>query len=212
MAGQTDWKQLWMAVRSGPNQEASGGPPQPGTPPGPPQHKRRISFFGRDHNQTQPPLTEPPLSKPKDRIHRKRPFLTVRDVTQAFAVYPERPELINMSTLMKIEGTMGMKRWQWPCASERVGFLSCLSSKPVSPRRTRQLDGLSVQWRPTLSQFLLIFGTTAIRDVFSLYGRPSAYSWYPRDEASMMYAYPVGPAGDVTHVSFHSPFSVLLSH
>jgi hypothetical protein len=53
-----------------------------------------------------------------------------------------------------------------------------------------------------------MFGTTAIHDVFSLYGRPRAYSWDPRDEASMMYAYPVGPARDV---SFHPPFSVLLS-
>lgn len=31
----------------------------------------------------------------------------MRDVTQAFAVYPERPELINKSTLMKIEGKIG---------------------------------------------------------------------------------------------------------
>src|SRR6267154_1499166 len=101
-----------------------------------------------------------------------------------------------------------MKRWQWPCATERVGFLSCPTSKPGSPRRTRQSDGLSVQWCPTLPQFLLMFGTTAIHDAFSLYGRPRAYSWDPGDQASMMYAYPVGPARDV---SSHSPFSVLLS-
>ena len=109
IAGQTDWKHLWMVVTSGPTQEGSGGPPQPGTPPDPPQHKRRISFFGRDNNQTQPQSAEPLITfhlspKPKDR---KRPFLTLRDVTQAFAVYPERPELINKSTLMKIEGTIG---------------------------------------------------------------------------------------------------------
>jgi CCR4-NOT transcriptional complex subunit CAF120 len=109
IAGQTDWKHLWMVVTSGPTQEASGGPAQPGTPPDPPQHKRRISFFGRDNNQTQPPSAEPLIAfylspKPKDR---KRPFLTLREATQAFAVYPERPELINKSTLMKIEGTIG---------------------------------------------------------------------------------------------------------
>src|SRR6267154_2577951 len=109
IAGQTDWKHLWMVVTSGPTQEASGGPPQPGTPPDAPQHKRRICFFGRDNNRTQPPLTEPLIAfylstKSKDR---KRSFLTLRDVTQAHAVYPERPELVNMSTLTKIEGTMG---------------------------------------------------------------------------------------------------------
>ena len=31
-------------------------------------------------------------------------ILTVTLVTQAYAVYPDRPELINMSTLIKIEG------------------------------------------------------------------------------------------------------------
>lgn len=110
IAGQTDWKHLWMVVTSGPTQEAGGGPPQPGTPPEPPQHKRRISsLFGRDNHQHQPPSTHPLVgfylsAKSKDR---RRPFLTLRGVTQAFAVYPERPELINKSTLMKIEGTVG---------------------------------------------------------------------------------------------------------
>jgi CCR4-NOT transcriptional complex subunit CAF120 len=107
ISGQTDWKRLWMVVTSGPTQEASGGAPQP-TSPDPPQHKRRISIFGRGNNRTQPPSAEPLVAfylspKPKDR---KQPFLILRDVTQAFAVYPERPELINKSTLMKIEGTI----------------------------------------------------------------------------------------------------------
>src|SRR5229473_2062627 len=53
--------------------------------------------------------------------------------------------------------------------------------------------------------FSSYLATTAFHDVFSLYGRPRAYSWDPRDDASMMYAYPVGPARDV---SFRSPCSV----
>ena len=108
IAGQTNWRHLWMVVTSGPSQEASSGPPQP-TPPDPPQHNRRISFFSRDNNQPQSPPTEPLITfylSPK-RKDGKQPFLILRDVTQAFAVYPERPELINKSTLMKIEGTIG---------------------------------------------------------------------------------------------------------
>ena len=69
--------------------------------------KRRIPFFGRDNNQAQPPSAEPCITfylSPKSK-DRKRPLLTLRDVTQAYAIYPERPELINKSTLMKIEGT-----------------------------------------------------------------------------------------------------------
>lgn len=37
----------------------------------------------------------------------------------------------------------------------------------------------------------------AFHDAFSLYGRPRAYPWDPRDQASMMFAYPVGPDRDV---------------
>jgi CCR4-NOT transcriptional complex subunit CAF120 len=110
IAGQTDWKHLWMVVTCGPTQEASGGPPQPGIPHDPPPHKRRIStLFGRDNNPPPPPSAEPLIAfylSPKQK-DRKRSFLTLQNVTQAFAVYPERPELINKSTLMKIEGAIG---------------------------------------------------------------------------------------------------------
>ncbi|KAF8501683.1 hypothetical protein F5888DRAFT_1608933 [Russula emetica] len=193
IAGQTYWKHLWMVVTSGPTQEASGGSPQPGTPPDPPQHKRRISFFGRDNNQTQPPSTEPLITfylspKPKDR---KRPFLILRDVTQAFAVYPERPELINKSTLIKIEGTIGDEEVAM-AMRKREGWILIMPELETGVQQANE----TIRW------------LIAIHDAFSLYGRPRAYSWDPRDEASMMYAYPVGPARDV---SFHCPFSVPLS-
>jgi CCR4-NOT transcriptional complex subunit CAF120 len=73
--------------------------------------KRRVSniFGARDHPAGPPGPIKPKLSlftspKPKDR---KRAYLTLTQVTQTFAVYPERPELIPRSTLMKIEGLMG---------------------------------------------------------------------------------------------------------
>lgn len=43
-------------------------------------------------------------NKPKDK---KKAVMTMRDVRQAFAVYPERPEFISSSTLLKLEGLMG---------------------------------------------------------------------------------------------------------
>ena len=42
--------------------------------------------------------------KPKDR---RKPALSLSCVTQAFAVYPGRPELISKGTLIKVEGTFG---------------------------------------------------------------------------------------------------------
>jgi CCR4-NOT transcriptional complex subunit CAF120 len=42
--------------------------------------------------------------KQKDR---KKPVLSMSNVTQAFAVYPERADLISRSTLIKVEGLLG---------------------------------------------------------------------------------------------------------
>lgn len=42
-------------------------------------------------------------NKPKDK---KKILFTTTRVTQAFAVYPERPEVINASSLFKVEGTI----------------------------------------------------------------------------------------------------------
>jgi len=44
-----------------------------------------------------------PSNKAKDK---KRLLYTATQVTQAFAVYPERPEVINQSSLFKIEATI----------------------------------------------------------------------------------------------------------
>ncbi len=108
VSGQTDWKHLWMNLSSGQSSDSSASPPLSGSAHDS-QRKKRISFFGREENQPQLNSDRPVVTfylspKPKDR---KKPFLTLKEVTQAFAVYPERPELINKSTLMKIEGKIG---------------------------------------------------------------------------------------------------------
>ena len=73
--------------------------------------KNRLSaLFNRDHSPPRGPATARPTiqffisNKQKDM---KRALLTVRDVTQAFAVYPERPDLIDQSSLLKVEGSLG---------------------------------------------------------------------------------------------------------
>ena len=70
--------------------------------------KKRTSLFSRGSNE--PQLGPKPLvsiyasPKPKDKT---KALLTFNDMTQAFAVYPERPELISRSTLIKVEGSFG---------------------------------------------------------------------------------------------------------
>jgi len=108
IAGQTDWKRLWLVV-----QEGSDEQPQNGAGPTTlVKKKKRMSslFSSKDSASIHSLLPPKPVismfasPKPKDR---KRAALTVSSITQAFAVYPERPELISKSTLIKIEGTFG---------------------------------------------------------------------------------------------------------
>lgn len=82
--------------------------------PGPSMlRKKRISSLfggGRDDHPAlrltpqRPTIQLYSSNKTKDR---KKAQLTVRDVKQAFAVYPERPEFISRSTLFKLEGLLG---------------------------------------------------------------------------------------------------------
>lgn len=110
VAGQTDWKRMWMVVSAASPSEVPGPSLNDSTHPGMSsiaRKKRMSSLFSREQIEDLPPrpvLSLYASSKPKDK---KKALLTLKDVTQAFAVYPERPELINRSTLMKLEGLLG---------------------------------------------------------------------------------------------------------
>ena len=75
------------------------------------QRKKRISsLFSRDHSPPRLAASVKPMiqlfasNKPKDK---KKALLTLRDAFQSFAVYPERPELIAGSTIVKVDGMIG---------------------------------------------------------------------------------------------------------
>lgn len=187
-----------MTVTSGHQPESPVGPPRAGSP----QRKKRISsIFGREENQPQPTSKRPLVAfflspKPKDR---KKPFLTLGDVTQAFAVYPERPELINKSTLMKIEGKIGKDNAAMNMRDREGWVLVMPELEPGVPQANE-----TIRWLIGTVMSLSVrvpahdWHRTAFHDSFSLYGRPKAYSWDPRDVSSMMFAYPAGPSRDVS--------------
>lgn len=110
VAGQTDWKRVWMVVSAGREgvgiDNATSGAPSSSVP----KKKRMSNLFSRDQSPPRPTGPEKPTitmyggPKPKEK---KKPWLSLRDITQAFAVYPERPELITRSTLIKLEGLLG---------------------------------------------------------------------------------------------------------
>lgn len=113
VSGQTDWKRVWMVISSSADAQAPGeassitSGQQPPTARG---KKRMSNLFSRDQSPprpvgpVKPTIHMYPGQKHKDR---KKPLLTMTNVSQAFAVYPERPELISRSTLMKVEGLLG---------------------------------------------------------------------------------------------------------
>lgn len=114
VSGQTDWKRAWMVVHAG-QRDTTIISPQSTTDASPPPtqrpKKRRISNIFSHEQNSQPPVgpLQPIINvyagpKPKER---KKVLLSLTNVTQAFAVYPERPELISRSTLIKVEGLLG---------------------------------------------------------------------------------------------------------
>jgi len=124
--------------------------------------------------------------KPRDR---RKALLTITDVSQVFAVYPERPEMISKSTLMKIEGSFdkgemagsfnGMEGWAFLMPEGEKG-----NEKPHSGAG----GGLVAE---------MLKWIVALHDAFRLYGRPGAWTWDPRDPVSLMYGYPVGVMKEV---------------
>ena len=197
VAGQTDWKRMWMVASAASQSEAPGSSYGDSARPGTARKKRMSSLFSREQSEDLPP--RPVLSlyaspKPKDK---KQALLTLKDVTQAFAVYPERPELINRSTLMKLEGLLGDEDTAGGMRG-REGWLLIMPELEAGNTQASEM----LKWLVgTCSRFMcihLLIGASALHDAFELYGRPKPYTWDPRDPLSMMFAYPVGPARDVS--------------
>lgn len=72
-----------------------------------PKKNRISSLFSRERSIDLPERATVSLYAAPRGKDKKKPLLTFDSVTQAFAVYPERPKLISSSTLIKLEGTYG---------------------------------------------------------------------------------------------------------
>ena len=215
LAGQTDWKRFYMVISCGQNsastlkpQLSRTGSMSDGGPSSSPNMKsnRRISnIFSRDdgghgsgHLPLKPVITLFAGNKVKER---KVVVLSMREVTQAFAVYPEKPELVNVSPLVKLEGLMGDEVAAGGMRSREAWLMFI----PEVDGMTTGQATVMLKWvmgmynNLSLSEFiyLRIDLFLALHDAFELYGRPKSYSWNPRDPDSLMFGYPVGPQKEV---------------
>lgn len=127
ISGSTEWQRLWVVISQMSHTGSIDGG-RPGSPNGSMKKNRLSGFLGGGKSSSSssghgsmmggPAISMYPGNKSKDK---KKLLYTTTRVTQAFAVYPERPEVINASSLFKIEGTI---------KDEQVSFdiIRCLSS------------------------------------------------------------------------------------
>ncbi|KIK62928.1 hypothetical protein GYMLUDRAFT_41206 [Collybiopsis luxurians FD-317 M1] len=226
VAGQTDWKLVWMVVSAaasdpaanpaanGGHDVAGGGPTDElgrvvsngngvGSPPpsaslgGFTKGKKRMSsLFSREAHDTngnaggptKPMVAMYTSPKPKDK---KRPLMVLSSVSQVFAVYPERPELISRSTLFKVEGTFSSDPAHVHPSAKEGDLAGSMRGREGWVLIMPQLEGGLSQAAEMLKWVI------AFHDAFHLYGRPQAWTWDPRDPESLMFAYPVGPHKDL---------------
>ncbi|KAK0553277.1 hypothetical protein OC845_001277 [Tilletia horrida] len=177
-----------------------GGSNEPGSPLGPGGFGTGFAFTN-DPSMADPAALEPPpghngaagLAMFYENKKSKKPFATMMHVSAVFAVYPSRPELVEGSSLFKVEGAFpGSNILSATHHARQTGFVLILpevdssGSTPSSP--PLGAAGSAVLGANTKMMNWAI----GFMDVFRLYGRPRALSWDPRDPASFFFAYPIG--------------------
>ncbi|TKY89595.1 hypothetical protein EX895_001380 [Sporisorium graminicola] len=113
----------------------------------------------------------------------KKPFATLIYAAHAFAVYPSRPELVEGSSLFKIEGVFPSSSVL--SATHRVRTTGWVMLMPELD--TAGSKGANAEMMKWLIAFM---------DSFKLYGRPQTLVWEARDPVSPFFAYPIGPFKD----------------
>ncbi|BEJ16455.1 hypothetical protein CspHIS471_0510600 [Cutaneotrichosporon sp. HIS471] len=182
--GGIEWHRLWLVL----SDPAATSSETTGT-----QGKRRSSFFGLGHEKNEP-IKEPNTgvtmasfyNEPRTSKNRTSsfPVITVTNVTQTYAMFPERLEVISQSNLMKVVGRVsgelvtiegGLRESGWAMIMpEAPGGDNSTAANKASPL------GTMMRW------------VTAFHDAFKLYGRPQRYSWNENDSRSLFFGYPRG--------------------
>ena len=72
-----------------------------------PENRRIRGLFSQYKSNDLPERANISLRNTPREKDREKPLVTFEDVTQAFAIYPERPDRISSSALIKLEGTYG---------------------------------------------------------------------------------------------------------
>ncbi|KAK9461946.1 uncharacterized protein V1516DRAFT_623028, partial [Lipomyces oligophaga] len=114
----------------------------------------------------------------KAKQKKQKPLATITAAKASYAVYPESSQLINNSTLFKIEGTVTIDSTDSSSSAPRDGFIF------VMPEPHAAVYGFE-----TLIRFLI-----PTLDAFHLYGRPTRFNGDKSDLRSIMFGLPDPPS------------------
>ncbi|KAL7423905.1 hypothetical protein Q5752_001490 [Cryptotrichosporon argae] len=188
--GGTDWKRLW-AVVSTPETDKERNKEDD-------KKQRRRSFFGIGDKDAKAPETvqEPNTGVPMAAFYTEprtaknktiAPVLTITGLTQAYAVFPERLEVVSNSNLFKVVGRIGGDLVTIEGRLRDSGWALIM---PDTPDATLPpANGSSLGMTPLVNMMRWV---TGFHDAFSLYGRPGLYIWDEKDPTSLFFAYPRG--------------------
>ncbi|KAF8604527.1 hypothetical protein BDV93DRAFT_605840 [Ceratobasidium sp. AG-I] len=193
VAGQTNWQRLWIIITAQMHEASSSGtkkcrlsglfPHLASGYTGSSGSTSRKTFSEANPKSSSTDINDPPTicfytsNKSKEL---RVPTLSVSRVSQAFAVYPGRPDMIMRSTLVKIEGRMGTEEGAGAIKGTEAWVLVMPEAEIGQTAGPRKM----LEW------------VVALHDAFGLYGRPTRYSFDPRSVDSLMFAHPADPSID----------------
>nr|XP_031860163.1 uncharacterized protein CI109_004295 [Kwoniella shandongensis]KAA5527235.1 hypothetical protein CI109_004295 [Kwoniella shandongensis] len=191
--GGTDWKRLWMVLSTPGSDDASKDEDKKG---------RRRSFFGIGDKEKEQTVQEPNTgvsmasfyTEPRTPKNRTSvvPILTVTNVTQAYAVFPERLEVMAQSNLYKVVGRISGDMVTIEGRLRDSGWALIMPEQQEEGANQSGHHGgqhAKVEGTPLTNMMRWV---TGFHDVFGLYGRPEKYNWDQRDPRSLFFAYPQG--------------------
>ncbi|OXG96137.1 CCR4-NOT transcriptional complex subunit CAF120 [Cryptococcus neoformans A2-102-5] len=197
--GGTEWRRLWLVLST----PAEGKEEE--------KKSKRRSFFGMGGKEEEQVPSEPNTGMVMASFYTEQrtsknktsvvPILTITNVSQTYAVFPERLEVMSQSNLFKVvgrisgemvtvEGRLRDSGWAllMPEHFENAGAASSTSSLSSHGHRLGHHQ-VGQAMTPLGSMMRWV---TGFHDAFKLYGRPEKYIWDTKDPKSLFFAYPQG--------------------
>ncbi|SAM84830.1 uncharacterized protein UBRO_05971 [Ustilago bromivora] len=196
--GSTEWKKVWMVLTDHKPDESEFGAKKKfwkiGSSGGDRSSTMSLNSsstaapgaLGNDGKELPPPPGSngaPGVASFFENKKDKKPFASLIYAAHAFAVYPSRPELVEGSSLFKIEGVFPSSTVL--SATHRVRSTGWVMLMPeLEAAGSKGANAEMMKW------------LIAFMDSFKLYGRPETFVWEARDPISPFFAYPIGPFKD----------------